>query len=81
MDSLNQRAIKALPEDASVAALGNAAEFAVFAFRAELLRHLLNLLARIDAKLELLSKVIEQAHERIIGERPVASKGQDSQCS
>ena len=33
-----------------------------------------NLLARIDAKLELLPKAIEQAHERIIGERRVASK-------
>ena len=34
-----------------------------------------NLLARIDAKLELLPRAIEQAHERIIGERRVASKG------
>ena len=33
-----------------------------------------NLLARTDAKLELLPKAIEQAHERIIGERRVASK-------
>lgn len=36
-------AIAALPEDASVAARGKAAKFAVFAFRAELPRHILNL--------------------------------------
>ena len=32
------------------------------------------IVARIDQKLELLPKVIEQAHERIIGERPVKSE-------
>ena len=31
-------------------------------------------LARMDEKLELLPKVIEQAHERVIGERPVKNK-------
>lgn len=37
-------------------------------------REVSNLLARIDEKLELLPKAIEQAHEGIIGQRRVDSK-------